>query len=251
MAEGVRGPYSGTVPADGRTVIRLQTYAAPVSLVRAGDNPDEEAAYLDQGFTALYYDDPSTWRSTYWLGIHTAKCPLDLWIFQEIIAETRPDLIIETGTHLGGSALFLACMCDLVDNGEVLTIDVVDDPGRPRHRRVSYLHGSSTDPAVVEEATRRAGEAERVMVVLDSDHTAAHVFAELTLLAPLVTPGCYLVVEDTIVNGNPVLPDFGPGPGEALARYVAAPPSRFVVDRTREKFHLTFNPGGYLRRIGS
>jgi cephalosporin hydroxylase len=89
------------------------------------------------------------------------------------------------------------------------------------------------------------------MVVLDSDHTAAHVFAELTLLAPLVTPGCYLVVEDTIVNGNPVLPDFGPGPAEAVARYLALEPSLFVVDRDREKFRLTFNPGGYLRRIGT
>jgi cephalosporin hydroxylase len=222
-----------------------------VSQVRAGSNSDEEARFIDHRFTTLYYDDPSTWRSTYWLGIQTAKCPLDLWIFQEIITETRPDLIIETGTHLGGSALFLACMCELADNGEVLTIDIVDDPERPQHQRVSYLLGSSTNPGVVEEATRRAAEAERVMVVLDSDHTAAHVFAELTLLAPLVTPGCYLVVEDTIVNGNPVLPDFGPGPAEAVARYLALEPSLFVVDRDREKFRLTFNPGGYLRRIGT
>jgi len=206
---------------------------------------------VDHQFTARYYDDPSTWRSTYWLGIQTAKCPLDLWIFQEIIAETRPDLIIETGTHLGGSALFLASMCDLVGNGEVLTIDIHSDSERPQHPRVSYLFGSSTDPRVVEEATRRAVEAQRVMVVLDSDHTAAHVFDELTLLAPLVTLGCYLVVEDTIVNGNPVLPDFGPGPGEAVARYLALEPSLFVVDPSREKFHLTFNPGGYLRRIGT
>jgi cephalosporin hydroxylase len=205
---------------------------------------------VDHRFTALYYDDPSTWRSTYWLGIPTAKCPLDLWIFQEIITETRPDLIIETGTHLGGSALFLASMCDLLGSGEILTIDIVADVERPQHPRVSYLHGSSTDPGVVEEVTRRAVEAARVMVVLDSDHTEAHVLDELTLLAPLVTPGCYLVVEDTIVNGNPVLPDFGPGPDEAVARYMAREPSFFVVDRSREKFRLTFNPGGYLRRIG-
>jgi cephalosporin hydroxylase len=200
-------------------------------------------------FTNLYYDDPSTWRTTYWLGIQTAKCPLDLWIFQEIIAETKPDLIIETGTHLGGSALFLASVCDLVGNGKVLTIDVLGDPTRPQHPRVTYLQGSSTEGGVVEEAVRLAGEAERVMVILDSDHSEAHVFDELTRLAPLVTPGCYLVVEDTIVNGNPVLPEFGPGPGEALARYLALEPSQFVVDRSREKFHLTFNPGGYVRRV--
>lgn len=203
---------------------------------------------LTARFTRQYFDDPSTWRTTYWQGVQTAKCPLDLWIFQEILTETRPDLIIEAGTHQGGSALFLASICDLLGHGEVLTIDVVEQPGRPQHQRITYLLGSSTDPEVVAEATRRAAAAERVMVILDSDHSEAHVFDELSHLGPLVTPGCYLIVEDTIANGHPVLPDFGPGPAEATARYLALEPSFFVVDRSREKFQLTFNPGGYLRR---
>jgi cephalosporin hydroxylase len=200
-------------------------------------------------FTRQYFDDPSTWRTTYWQGVQTAKCPLDLWIFQEILMETNPDLIIEAGTHQGGSALFLASICDLLGAGEILTIDVVEQPGRPHHPRITYLLGSSTDVDVVAEATRRAEATERVMVILDSDHSEAHVFDELTRLGPLVTPGCYLIVEDTIANGHPVLPDFGPGPAEATARYMALSPSLFVVDRTREKFQLTFNPGGYLRRV--
>jgi cephalosporin hydroxylase len=202
-------------------------------------------------FVRLYYDDSSTWRTTYWMGIQTAKCPLDLWIFQEIITETKPDLIIEAGTHMGGSALFLASVCDLSDRGDVVTIDITELPDRPQHPRITYLLGSSTDDGVVAEVKRRAATAERVMVILDSDHTEAHVFEELSLLGPLVTPGCYLIVEDTIVNGNPVLPDFGPGPAEGLARYLAREPSLFVVDPSREKFHLTFNPGGYLRRVNA
>jgi cephalosporin hydroxylase len=184
------------------------------------------------------------------MGVHTAKCPLDLWIYQEILMETRPDLIIETGTHKGGSAHFLASICDILRSGEVLTIDVTDQPDRPQHPRITYLLGSSTDAEVVAEATHRAEKVERVMVVLDSDHSEAHVFNELSLLGPLVTPGCYLTVEDTIVNANPVLPEFGPGPAEAVTRYLSLESSRFVVDASREKFHLTFNPGGYLRRVG-
>jgi cephalosporin hydroxylase len=211
---------------------------------------DRRKRSVESKFTNLYYDDPSTWRATYWFGVHTAKCPLDLWIFQEIISETRPDLIVEAGTHKGGSAHFLASICDILGNGEVVTIDVIEQPDRPQHPRVTYLRGSSTDPEVAAQVRRRAEAVERVMVILDSDHSEAHVFDELCQFGPLVTPGCYLIVEDTIVNGNPVLPDFGPGPAEAVDRYLAREPSLFVVDRSREKFHLTFNSGGYLRKIG-
>jgi len=207
------------------------------------------ARYVDRHFLRRYFDDSGTWRETYWLSVPVYKCPLDLWIFQEIICETAPDLIIEAGTFKGGSALFMASTCDLLNKGEVVTIDVTTQPNRPQHPRITYLQGSSTAPDIVEELKRRAERAESVMVVLDSDHTEKHVYEELCQLSPLVTTGCYLVVEDTIVNGNPILPDYGPGPGEALCRFLSESPMRFVVDRSREKFHLTFNPGGYLRRV--
>ena len=85
------------------------------------------------------------------------------------------------------------------------------------------------------------------MVVLDSDHSRDHVLQELELYAPLVTPGCYLVVEDTNVNGHPVSPGFGPGPMEAVTEFLGTTDD-FEVDRGREKLMLTFNPSGYLRR---
>ena len=85
------------------------------------------------------------------------------------------------------------------------------------------------------------------MVILDSDHSRDHVLRELELYAPLVTPGCYVVVEDTNVNGHPVVPRFGPGPMEAVQEYLATTDA-FEVDRSREKLLLTFNPSGYLRR---
>ena len=86
------------------------------------------------------------------------------------------------------------------------------------------------------------------MVILDSLHTAEHVGAELELYADIVSPGCYLVVEDMNVNGHPVLPDYGPGPTEAVEAFLATT-DEFVVDRDRERFLMTLNPGGYLRRV--
>ncbi len=86
------------------------------------------------------------------------------------------------------------------------------------------------------------------MVVLDSDHHRDHVLNELRLYNGLVSPGCYLIVEDTHFNGHPILPKFGPGPFEAVDEFLRTN-TAFVRDRTRERFLLTFNPGGYLKRL--
>ena len=85
------------------------------------------------------------------------------------------------------------------------------------------------------------------MVILDSDHSQAHVEAELAAYAGIVSVGSYLIVEDTDINGHPARPDFGPGPWEALQTFLATNHD-FEVDRSRERFLLTLNPGGYLRR---
>src|SRR5206468_11839449 len=88
--------------------------------------PELQNNIVDQ-FHKLYYDSylfGKSWSNTFWLGLPTQKCPLDLWIYQEMIFNIRPDVIIECGTANGGSAFFLACMLDLVNNGEVITIDI-------------------------------------------------------------------------------------------------------------------------------
>lgn len=197
-------------------------------------------------FHRLYYDSESTWHRTYWMGVLVQKCPLDLWMYQEILHETRPELIIETGSFEGGSALYLASILDILGSGEVLSIDIDDRP-RPDHPRVTFRLGSSIDPNVIEWAAGIA-DGRRTMVILDSDHSERHVAAELDAYASLVTPDCYLIVEDTNIDGHPVYPTFGPGPAEALRAWLPLH-REFQVDRHRERLLLTFNPGGYLKRL--
>jgi cephalosporin hydroxylase len=210
-------------------------------------NPAVRDAIVDQ-FHRLYYNDPGTWLETRWLGVPAWKCPLDLWIYQEILQELRPQLIVECGTAHGGSAYFLASICDLLGSGEIVTIDVETKPGRPVHPRITYIPGSSVDPDVIAQVRARLPADGNVLVILDSDHRAAHVERELSLYAGMVSVGSYLIVEDTNINNHPVGPDFGPGPMEAVSAFLEGN-DQFVVDEGRQKYHLTFNPRGFLRRV--
>lgn len=204
-----------------------------------------------EDFHNLYYNGPADreqiYKRTYWMKVPCEKCPLDLWVYQEIISEIRPDLIIETGTRFGGSALFMAHILDILGKGEIITIDVDDTISRPIHPRIKYVHGSSSDRNLVESALANRHDKVR-MVVLDSDHSEAHVLGELRLLAPYVSVGSYLIVEDTNVNGHPTFPSFGAGPYEAVEKFLKTHKD-FAVDDSREKFLITFNPRGYLRRL--
>ncbi len=200
-------------------------------------------------FHRLYYNSSATtWQDTHWLGIRVLKCPLDLWIYQEILHEVRPDVIVEAGTRHGGSAFYLASICDLLGHGVVVTIDVEELPGRPDHPRITYLTGSSTDPAVVAQVDERIAAGATVLVVLDSDHSREHVLDELETWHARVSVGSYVIVEDTNINGHPVRSRGGPGPWEAVEEWLPANPS-FRLDELREKFLLTFNPRGFIRRI--
>jgi len=196
---------------------------------------------------AYYYRFERTLGKTTWMGVPLLKTPADLWVYQEILCEVRPKIVVETGTYRGGSALFLASLLDLLGNGEVATIDIESMPDRPQHHRITYLEGDSVSQAVVERV--RSIARDPVMVILDSDHRRDHVLAELRAYGDLVTPGSYLIVEDTNINGHPVLPRWGPGPAEAVAEFLRERDD-YVADRAREKFMLTLNPGGYLRRNG-
>lgn len=201
-----------------------------------------------KAFHRLWYADRGTWRATKWQGITTWKCPLDLWLYQEIIHELRPGLIIETGTAFGGSASYMGWLCDVIDHGRIVSVDIAPKTeDLPEHPRVTYLLGSSTDPEIVAQVRSMITPGEPVMVILDSDHSEAHVRNELLAYADLVTPGSYLIVEDTNVNGHPAYRAHGPGPMEALEWFLTQR-SDFTSDRSKHRYHLTLNPRGYLKK---
>ncbi len=195
-----------------------------------------------------------TWQNQTWLGLPIDKAPYDTWVYQEVIYETKPDVLIEAGTAQGGSALYFASIFDLVKRGRVLTIDIVAQPGRPQHERITYLLGSSTSDAIFQQVKNSIRPGERVMVSLDSDHHKDHVLKELKLYTGLVTPGNYLVVEDTDLNGHPVYAWFQgsgpktPGPMEAVEEFLKNN-SDFIQDRSREEHGVTMFPGGWLKRV--
>jgi cephalosporin hydroxylase len=207
---------------------------------------------VDQ-FNKLYYESGVA-GTLNWRGIQVIKNPCDLWMMLELLQTVRPSVLIETGTHYGGSALLFSDMMSLL--GIPVTIITVDFNPKwsvdPSQHRIESIVGYSTDPGVVASvrnaATRILGEQPGpVMVTLDSDHSEENVSRELQLYAPMVTPGSYLVVEDTNVNGHPASPDHGPGPWEAVQAFLVANPD-FQADLSCQRHLLTFFPNGWLKR---
>ena len=201
-------------------------------------------------FHTMYYYSAHTWNNgnTKWMGIPVLQNPLDMWILQEIICETKPELIIETGSAVGGSSLFYVSISDFL---EVISIDTQKEMrSQVDHPRIKFMKGRSTDKKIVDQV-RRAVKGKRTMVILDSDHSAENVLKEMTTFGPLVTPGCYMVVCDTNLGGNPIQNGAVPGPGPmgGLQQFLDKDKGRtFEIDKGREKFYMTFFPNGWLRK---
>jgi cephalosporin hydroxylase len=199
----------------------------------------------------IYFEKNRLWENITWLGVPMWKLPNDAMIIQEIIYETKPEVIIETGTGYGGSALFYASIFQLIGRGEVLTIDVGYKKGLAHNlfvdRRVTRIIGQSTHPSIIEKA-KEFSRHKSTMVILDSCHSEEYVSKELNLYAGLVSVGNYLIVEDTHVGGNPVEWEYGRGPMEAVKKFLEKD-KRFEVDKSREKLVMTFNPDGFLRKV--
>ncbi|MCA9806467.1 MAG: cephalosporin hydroxylase, partial [Cyanobacteria bacterium HKST-UBA06] len=134
----------------------------------------------------------------------------------------------------------------------VISIDVTSQVEKAKtlpiaKQMVTYLTGKSTDPAIVQKI-KAAAEGKRVLVLLDSDHSMHNVLAELETYAPMVARGSYMIVQDTNVNGHPVLPQYGPGPMEAVEAFLETH-LEFEPDRSRERMLFTVCPKGYLKRV--
>lgn len=184
---------------------------------------------------------------TTYFGIPTLKNPIDFWVYQELIWERRPDVVVEIGNNRGGSALALAHVLDHVGHGRLIGVDIDQsrlDPRARAHPRIEFLEGDGV--ARVGEVRARIAAPERAMVIEDSSHTYDNTLAVLRAYASLVHPGDYFIVEDSICHhGLDVGP--APGPFEAIEAFLAESDA-FESDRTREGFLITWNPKGFLRR---
>lgn len=197
-----------------------------------------------------------------WLGRPLIKLPADIVVMQEIIWKVKPDLIIETGVAHGGSIILYASMMELLgQEGKVLGIDVdirthnkKEIENHPMSKRIDMIQGSSVEPDVVEKVKDLVRQHKRVMVILDSNHTHAHVLQELEYYAPLVSVGSYLILPDTFIEYFPkgFFPrpwDVGNNPLTALREFMKKNDD-FIIDRNyTDKLLISEAFDGYLKRI--
>jgi cephalosporin hydroxylase len=213
-----------------------------------------------------------------WMSRPIIQYPQDIVAMQELIWRVRPDLIIETGIAHGGSLIFSASMLALLDMADAIESGATLDPARsnrkvlgvdidirahnraaieahPMASRIQMIEGSSIAPEVVKQTHQIAADYKRVLVCLDSNHTHAHVLAELEAYAPLTSLGSYCVVFDTVVDDAPadMFPDrpWGPGdnPKTAVREYLDSH-SGFEIDKSiQHKLVITVAADGYLNRV--
>jgi cephalosporin hydroxylase len=184
-----------------------------------------------------------------WAGVPIWQNILDLWTLQETIVEVRPDLVVEIGTHQGGSARFCADLMEVLGTGEVLTIDI-EKLHELDHPRISFLYGDSVDPDIVSQVWNRVeGTPGPVMVILDGDHNRDHVSKELELYAPMVTPGSFLLSQDGIIDKLWIFRGARPGPLEANRDFLARHPEFELDEERTDRFGLSHHPLGWMRRI--
>lgn len=207
---------------------------------------------MNQEAYLRWYYDTGVWKRLSYRGVRTLKNPLDMWNYQEIIAEHGIEWVLETGTRHGGSALFFADLLQArAAAGFVISVDVDHTALQiGAHPRIRLLKGDSASAEVLNFIkTLLPAQRAPMFVILDSDHSKAHVLRELAAYVPLMQRGDYLVVEDSCVNGHPVRPDFGPGPMEAIEEFLGLNRDLLVPDKDREaKFGCTFAPRGYYRK---
>lgn len=235
-------PYVGSPPA---TIVGQP---GPMTLEDLEQRIRETRAAHDetlQKFHQVWYDCGHTWVVTHFLGVGVMKSTTDLWTYHDLMTVHRPKTVIETGTYKGGSALWFAFLMEALQvDGHVWTIDR-EDYRVCGHPRITFIGGDSRDPALV--AALAAEIQYPLLISLDSDHSAQHVYDELVLYAPLCQVGDWLVVEDTNIAWVGEGGDEGARGG--IIRYLTEHPGEWRQDVASEKYLLSMHPGGWLQRM--
>lgn len=202
-----------------------------------------------------------------WMGRPMIQLPEDMLRIQEVIWEHQPDVLIETGVAHGGSLMFYASLFKAMGRGRVIGVEVE----LREHNRaaidahilrplITIVEGSSIDPATVEAVRALVRPGEKVMVMLDANHTKPHVLEELRAYGPMVTPGCYIVAADGIMEQVAGGPRTGPdwahsNPKQAAIAFTAENPD-FAIEEPIWPFNegmvrerLTYWPSAFVKRL--
>ena len=202
-----------------------------------------------------------------WLGRPVIQLPDDMVRVQEVIYNIQPDVIIETGVAHGGSLIYYAGLCKILEKGRVIGIDIEI---RPHNRKaieehflfpfITLVEGSSTDSRIVGKIHSMIKPDEVVLVLLDSNHSKEHVAAELDAYGSLVTPGSYIVSMDGIMRDLSGAPRTEPdwswnNPVEANREFVARHPEfeivepEFPFNESAISERVTYWPECFIRRM--
>jgi cephalosporin hydroxylase len=186
-------------------------------------------------------------KTTYF-GITTWKSPIDYWVYQEIIFQHKPDVILEIGNAFGGSALALAHLCDNIGHGKIIGLDISHkniSPLSKAHNRITFIEGDACSS--LDKVKNLIKPEDKVLVIEDSSHTYENTLNVLRTYSSFIKSGDYFIVEDSICHhGLDVGPN--PGPYEAINDFLKEN-KNFVCDRDKESFFITWNPKGFLKRI--
>jgi cephalosporin hydroxylase len=214
----------------------------------------------------------TSWNQKYsytftWMGRPIIQHPEDLVRLQETLYTLKPDIIIETGVAHGGSLILYASLMKAMGKGR--RVVGVDIEIRPHNRKAIEAHelapmirlveGDSVAPEIVRKAAEEIRPGDTVLVILDSDHSRAHVAAELEAYHALVTPGSYIVATDGIMRDVHDTPRGTPGwitdnPAQAAEDFAARYPE-FVIEAPAWRFNeseldrnITAWPSAWLRK---
>src|SRR3989344_5549933 len=205
------------------------------------------------------------YNQTEWFGEPTLNPAQDMFARQEIIYKTKPDYIIELGVAWGGSLLFYSTIMEIVGGKKIIGVDIYIPPDlverinshKKLSRRIALINGPSTEDETIKKIKKIIGNNQKLLVILDSNHTHDHVLNELRLYSEMVGKGYYMICDDTFVEQvkgesriNKNRP-WGPGNNPETARRAFMKENKnFEIDKILEnKLLISCNANGYLRRV--
>lgn len=198
----------------------------------------------------IYHQKEIHFDQVSWMGVKLQKNPFDTWIYHELLWTLKPDVLIEIGSFKGGSTLYFAHLMDIIGKGRVISVDISREHFEVSHNRISIVTGNSYSAETLTEVEALLQDEQVVMVLHDGNHEKEHVLKDLEAYEKFVTVGSYLIVEDGIVDIMGA--DFGwyeqGGPVAAVEAFLEKC-QNFVIDEACERYLLTYNPKGYLKRI--